>query len=117
MSDEEDAEPMITLDGEFLAGLGLGSLPPDDQRSLLSAIYQQLELNVGMRLTGRMSAEELQDYETVVDAGDDARVLAWLQVHAPDYRQLVRRVLDEQMVELRQRRAEILEAAGVQVAE
>lgn len=117
MSDDEVSEPMITLDGEFLAGLGLGALPPDDQRSLLSAIYQQLELRVGMRLTGRMSPEELQDYEAVLDAGDDDRVRAWLQLHAPDYRQLVRKVLDEQMVELRQRRAEILEAAGVEAAQ
>jgi hypothetical protein len=104
---------MITLDKAFLAGLGLGELPSEDQRSLLAAIYEELELTVVMRLSERMSDEELLDYETVVDSGDDERVLAWLQEHAPDYQEVVHRVLDEQMVELRRRRAEILASAGV----
>lgn len=90
-----DYERMITLDEEFLAGLGLGDLPCDDQRGLLEAIYQQLELDVGLRLTERLSREELQEFNALMDAGDEDEALAWLQLHAPDYQELVRAALDE----------------------
>lgn len=107
---------MITLDEEFLAGLGLGDLPAEDQRSLLGAIYEQLELTVGMRLAQRLSENELLEFEALVDAGDEGGLSAWLEGHVPDYPEVIRGALDEQMAELRQRRAEILEAAGVDVA-
>lgn len=108
---------MISLDEEFLSGLGLGDLSPDDQQSLLTAVYEQLEFSVGRRLVKCMSASERREFETLVDGGDEGQQLAWLQEHVPGYSQIVREALDEQMEELRQRRGEILEAVGVDVKE
>ena len=104
---------MIKLDEEFLAELGLGGLPPEDQKSLLAAIYEHLELTVGQRLAERMSDAELQEYEAILDSGDEEQASAWLQQHAPDSSEIVRELHNAQIEELRRRRNEILEAVGV----
>jgi len=53
-------------------------------------LYPLLEENVGERLSSRMSPAELDEFESLVDADDEAGASAWLAEHVPDYHEVVR---------------------------
>ena len=107
---------MIALDEEYLAGLGLGALSADDKRSLLAAVYRNLEETVGGRVAKLLSDAELEEFNRITDSQDGDEAAKWLKEHVPDYRRIVQEVHDEHSKELRRRRDEILEAAGVEAA-
>jgi hypothetical protein len=54
---------MFKLDDDFLASVGLASLPADQKRDMLNHIYSTLELRVGMKLAEQMSEDQLDEFE------------------------------------------------------
>lgn len=58
---------MIQLNNDFLASIGLASLPEEDKRKMLLHIYETLELRVGMRLAKQMTEAQLDEFEKFVD--------------------------------------------------
>lgn len=100
---------MISLDFEWLHGLGLGALSEEDKRSLLRSVYEELETRVGARLAEGMTLEQLLEFEAFMDAGDEQGAKQWLDDNAPDHTKIPQVVLDEIGEELRSRSDELLQ--------
>lgn len=80
---------MIRLDDELLAELGVHDLPPDHRRTVLAALYEELEDRVGLRLAHMMTSRQLREFELLIDANDKQGALGWLETNFPDYKQVV----------------------------
>lgn len=102
---------MFKLDNNFLTSLGLASLPVDEKNKLLQAIYERLEMNVGMRLAERMTDAQLDEFEGFIDRSDEAGALRWLETNFPNYKQVVAEELDKLKNEISQAAPQILAAA------
>lgn len=61
---------MIKLDEQLLSDLGLRDLPADHKKVVLGAIYSELEGRVGAVLAGRMSKQQLDEFEAFIKADD-----------------------------------------------
>lgn len=105
---------MFKLDNNFLSSLGLGSLPVDEKNKLLQAIYERLEMNVGMRLAERMTDTQLDEFESFIDNNDESGALRWLEANFPDYKQVVAEELEALKAEISQAAPQILAAAAQQ---
>lgn len=80
---------MITLDASLLDSVGLGELPPHQQRIVLQQIYATLEMRVGIVLAGRMTDAQLDEFETFVKKNDETGALSWLEANFSDYKEAV----------------------------
>lgn len=49
------------------------------------ALYPEFEARVGERLSRSMSSDQLDEFERLVESGDDAKAGAWVHQHAPDH--------------------------------
>ena len=103
---------MIQLNAAFLADLHLDGLPVEEANLLLSHIYETLELRVGIRLAAVMSNSQLDEFEALFEAGDEAGALAWLTKHFPNYRDVVHDELGLLQAEIRQMAPTILSLSG-----
>ena len=101
----------IKLDQNLLAELGLGALPDEEKRVLLSHIYETLEMRVGMRLADQMSNEQLDEFEKYFEAKDDAGAFTWLESNFPNYKQIVEDEYTKLKEEVRQSAPQILQMA------
>lgn len=102
---------MFKLDNNFLTSMGLGSLPVEEKNKLLQAIYERLEMNVGMRLAENMSDQQLTEFEGFIDRSDEAGALRWLETNFPNYKQVVAEELEKLKAEVTQSAPQILAAA------
>src|SRR5690606_39155966 len=102
---------MFKLDNNFLTSLGLGSLPVDEKNKLLQAIYERLEMNVGMRLAEKMTDAQLDEFEGFIDRNDEAGALRWLETNFPNYKQVVAEELEKLKNEVAAAAPQILAAA------
>ncbi len=102
---------MIRLDHAFLTNVGLGDLPPASADATLRHIHSTLEMRVGMRITRDMTDQQLDAFEALIDAGDQVAALSFLEIHRPDYRQLVREELQRLREELRAHAGQLLACA------
>ena len=63
------------------------------------ALRPELESRVGRHLSSRVTATELDEFGALIDADDHDGAGAWLDVHAPDHREVGRgelaRLIDE----------------------
>jgi hypothetical protein len=102
---------MLKLDDNFLQEIGLGTLPSDDKKKMLAHIYETLELRVGMKLAENMSNEQLDEFEKLADANDEAGSLKWLETNVPDYKDVVMSELEKLKAEIRTSAPQILVAS------
>jgi hypothetical protein len=86
---------MIKLDDDFLASLGLAGMPADDKKAFLQHIYEELELRVGTELSKSLTNEQLEEFGTIMDNGDQAESLRWLEVNCPNYKDVVANELEK----------------------
>ncbi len=78
----------IKLDHALLVELGLGGLPASEANLLLRTIYDTLQIRVGVVLTKRMSAADLDRFNRANALGD-AESLRVLTEIAPNYSEVV----------------------------
>ena len=102
---------MFKLDDDFLAQLGLAELPPDDKKKMLAHIYETLELRVGMKLAANMSDAQLDEFEKLMDSGNDAGALNWLETNVPNYKEVVASELEVLKNEIKATAPQILAAS------
>ncbi|MFO0882529.1 MAG: DUF5663 domain-containing protein [Candidatus Saccharimonadales bacterium] len=107
---------MFKLDDNFLAEIGLAELPPEDKKQMLNHIYETLELRVGMKLAENMSDEQLDDFEKLMDAGNEAGALTWLETNVPNYKDVVASELETLKNEIKATAPQILAASQGQQA-
>jgi hypothetical protein len=104
---------MLKLDDNFLVELGLGNLPAEEKKKMLAHIYETLELRVGMKLAENMSDSQLDEFEKLADANDEAGSLKWLETNVPNYRDVVVSELNKLKIEIKQSAPQILEASNL----
>ena len=102
------AESELRLDESLLEAVGLGSLPPHLQTDLLATLADALTERVGTSLAATITTDQLAEFERIMDSGDEASALAWLQINAPDYETITRQAFHEMAEELRAKAPEIL---------
>ncbi len=102
---------MLKLDDKFLEELGLGGLPADEKKKMLSHIYETLELRVGMKLAENMTEAQLDEFEKLADANDEAGSLKWLDTNVPNYRDVVVAELNKLKQEIKESAPKILQAS------
>ena len=105
---------MHQIDDNFLATLGLGSLPQDEKEKMKAHIYETLEMRVGMRLASNMNEEQLTEFETLMNNQDDSGALKWLETNFPNYKQVVTEELDKLKEEIKQLAPEIISHSNQQ---
>ena len=74
---------MFQLDDQFLQDIGLAGLPEEQKRPFLQHVYEQLEYQVGMRLSEGLTDEQLEEFEGIIDRNPEA-VAAWIQAKVPN---------------------------------
>ena len=108
---------MINFKAEIHDDCGLAALSDERSHELARWVYTQLETNVGLNLTSQMTDVQLDEFEALVDAGDQSAAHAWLESNLPDHRLVVHDEWHLLKQELTARRNEILEAAGASLRE
>lgn len=108
---------MFKLDNNLLIELGLGSLPTAEKNKMLAHIYEELELRVGMRLAQQMSDQQLTEFETFIDSGNEAGALQWLETNFPDYKSVVADELELLKAEIKQQAPQMLEIVMAEQAQ
>lgn len=96
-----DQSRPIVIGPAWLSEVSLDQLPPPLAEQLVGAVYSTLEMRVGMSIAERLSDAQLDEFEALIDNGDEERALAWLEVNVPHYRELVREHFDELTSEIR----------------
>ena len=79
----------MRLDRQLIIDLGLGGLPEPDQREVLEAIMNAMQISTGARIVEALPAEPSDRFADMKDAGDDAGALALLNEHIPQHQQIV----------------------------
>ena len=86
------------LDEQTLEELGLGTLPPEEKRKMLTHILETLEMRVGTTLASKMSDAQLDEFEKLMPVESDTQeivkdkekaALTWLETNFPDYKAVV----------------------------
>lgn len=103
---------MFKLDDNFLQELGLGNLPVDEKKAMLSHIYETLEMRVGMKLAEQMTNEQLDEFERFIDGNDESGALTWLETNFPNYKQVVADELEVLKGEVKANATQIVDAAA-----
>lgn len=102
---------MIKLDDAFLRDVGLDTLPPDEKPLMLAHVYETVEMRVGMAIATSMTDRELDEFEAIIDEGDETEAATWLQTHCPRHSEIVKQHLEAVRIELRASAEQILAAS------
>lgn len=105
---------MYKLDDDFLRELGLGALPDEEKKAMLAHVYETLQMRVGIKLTERMTDAQLDEFEGLLDGGDEPGALHWLESNFPNYKQVVAEELEKLRQEIAAAAPQILQAAAEQ---
>lgn len=90
----------LKLDNNLLEELGLTALPADEKQKMLAHIYETLEMRVGARLAEQMSNEQLDEFESFINAKDEAGALHWLETTFPTYKDVVKEEFEKLKTEI-----------------
>lgn len=100
----------IKLDRELLRSAGLGDLDAQTADQLLRVVVDRLESAVGSALAGEMTEHQLDEFEALMLANDEAEALRWLEHNRPDYKTVVRCTYETVTRQLREEAPAILAA-------
>ena len=76
-------------DKRLITEFGLESFEESLQVELLSQYYETRDLRVSMALEDQLSDEQLEEFENLYTAADDAATMAWLKTTVVDYDTIV----------------------------
>jgi predicted RNA-binding Zn ribbon-like protein len=92
----------LKLDNNLLEEIGLGTLPAEEKKKMLAHIYETLEMRVGVRLAEQMTDQQLDEFESFINANDEAGALRWLETTFPSYKEVVADEFEKLKNEIRQ---------------
>lgn len=88
----------------------LEAIGPEGFQEALTRVCSAMETRVGERLSEGLSDAELEEFSDLADSVADEEVTAWLQLHHPDYEDVIVELIDE--VALQLTRAFVTYSAG-----
>jgi hypothetical protein len=101
----------MKIDNDFLAELGLATLPEEEKQALIAQIVETLEMRVGTVLASNLSEAQLTEFEGYMNRNDQAGALKWLETNAPNYKDVVKGELDKLKGEIKASASQILTAS------
>lgn len=102
----------LKLDNNLLTEIGLAALPEEEKKKMLAHIYETLEMRVGVRLAEQMSDQQLTEFESFINANDEAGALRWLETTFPSYKQVVADEFEKLKSEISQVAPQIVAESG-----
>lgn len=93
---------MIQVDEEFMREVGLEDMPAEAKADFMRDAEEELEVRIGQEIGGRLTEEQLEEFEVMTDATMAAE---WLEEKAPDYREVTERVFETFKAEIRAEQA------------
>ncbi|HET6746487.1 MAG TPA: DUF5663 domain-containing protein [Candidatus Saccharimonadales bacterium] len=93
----------IQIDDNFMSDLGLANASDDQKQALMTQILQTLEMRVGTRLAEELSDEQIDEFERLAPAEDDApevveqkqtQMTEWLKANHPNHEAVIAEELD-----------------------
>lgn len=88
----------------------LEAIGPEGFQEALTRVCSAMEMRVGERLSEGLSDAELEEFSDLADSATDEEVTSWLQLHRPDYEDVIVELIDE--VALQLTRAFVTYSAG-----
>ena len=104
---------MIELNAERLAVLGYTGLTREQVNTLLQEMYKAGEEIVGLKLSRRMTEDQIDAFNKFFDEGDDEAAFDWLKENFPDYAEVAESTFEELDEILRQTAAQTRSDVGV----
>ena len=101
----------MEFDENFLQEMGLATMRADQKPRFLAYVQEEVETRIGEQISQGIPEEKLREFDSISDPDDAAR---WLETNRPDYRDIVRHIVDSMKSEILANRSRLL---GVQVAE
>ena len=95
----------MQFDENFLKEMGLSAMPEDQKQAFLEYIQGELETRIGSRISRGLTEAQLREFDALTEPADITR---WLETNRPDYRDIVRRTIDEMKTEIRANRDKLL---------
>lgn len=89
---------MIRVDDDFMREVGLEKMPPEEKAEFMKDAEEELEIRIGQEIGGKMTEEQMEEFEVMTDA---VMAAEWLEEHIPDYREMAKRIFDEFKAEIR----------------
>ncbi|WP_264000209.1 DUF5663 domain-containing protein [Mycolicibacterium vanbaalenii] len=83
----------IRWDVETQLAAILPGLSDEDLTDLASRVGEELHLRIGTALSAGLTNQQLEDFEKLMDGGDDHLRNEWMETHRPDCRATVATVL------------------------
>lgn len=96
---------MIQVDEEFMAEVGLESMPEAEKRAFMEHAEEELEVRVGREISAQLTEIQLHEFERVADTPEATN---WLEMNVPNFREIVLGVFQSFKTELMNERQEIL---------
>jgi hypothetical protein len=104
---------VIKINDALLIELGLDALPTHLKKLMLKQIYSSLELRVGTVLAGQMTDKQLDEFEELIEGGEEDEALRWLEANFPDYKETVQDQFRSLKDEIRTAAPAILRNEGI----
>jgi Protein of unknown function (DUF5663) len=104
---------MIELNADRLTALGYRGLTREQVNTLLQEMYKAGEEIVGLKLSERMSEEEIDAFNKFFDEGKDDEAFDWLKTNCPDYREIAEVTFEELDATLRDAATQIRSDVGI----
>ncbi len=94
------------IDEDFMNDVGLGEMPENEKQEFMKHAEEELEVRVGQKIGALLTDEQLDEFESIQDMDEAA---AWLDQHAPNFREVVASVYANFKNELLSERQRILD--------
>ena len=85
-------------------------MPDDEKEAFLDYVYDELKLRVGDELSKELSDEQLEQFEKLINGGDQDAAVTWLDKHCPNYKEAVKQELERLKEEIIASRDRLLDS-------
>ena len=95
----------MEFNDEFLEEMGLSSMPEEKKQRFLDYAQEKLEIKIGERISEGVPEEKLREFDQMID---QSRAAEWLEENRPDFREVVKKTVDELKAEILANREKLL---------
>ena len=95
----------MEFNDEFLEEMGLSSMPAEKKQRFLDYAQEKLEIKIGERISEGVPEEKLREFDRMID---QSRAAEWLEENRPDFREVVKKTVDELKAEILANREKLL---------
>lgn len=95
----------MEFNDEFLEEMGLSSMPEEKKQRFLDYAQEKLEIKIGERISEGVPEEKLREFDRMID---QSRAAEWLEENRPDFREVVKKTVDELKAEILANREKLL---------